>query len=372
MAGETEALQELGLTANEAKLYFILVRLGAMKATALAAKSGLQRRTVYDTLQQLGTKGMVGKSEVSGVAVFSPSPPSSLLSFLDEKRDSAEKLLPALSRSFEAEEKAGVSVMYGPQGMKTVLEDVLALRADYCVYYGQLQIFDTLPKFFPIFNEKRKQLGIKARYMVLDTPKVRERAKLIPLATFKFIDPSAPSPGVWWTYADRLVLILAQKENVVMLIKSEALAKTFRESFEHMFNSSSQVYRGDAGMKAIMEQTLEYKEVLFIGGSGQAPERFPAYFKTSYVPRAIKANLKWLNLAHHSITKTSAAKLPFHKMRFLPKDWAYNPNVIWIYGDTVANVVWKDEPVVFVVNDRTVANAYRNYFWLMWKTAGKK
>lgn len=372
MASETEVLQELGFTANEARLYLMLLKGGKAKATGLAAKSGMHRRVVYDTLAQLEKKGMVGKATIGGVLTFTPSPPSSLFSFLDEKRDSMEKVLPALSRAFESEKATSASVMHGRQGVKTVLEDILALRADYCVYYGQMQIYDLLPKFMPIFNGKRGRLGIKARHILLDTPEVRKRAASIPLSESKFIDPSAPSPGVWWTYADRLVLILWHDEPTVILIKSEPLAKTFRSTFDAEFSSKTSVFRGDAGMKSIFEQTLEHKETLFIGAGGQASERYYDYYMKSFIPRAKKTGHKWYLLSHPQIMKKPAAKFPMSVIRLLPKDWEYSPNVVWIYGNSVANVVWLPAPVAFVVEDAHVADAYRDYFWLLWKNAKKR
>ena len=367
MAGELEALEGLGLTPNEAKLYLLLAKAGRMKASELSARSGLQRRTVYDTLQQLGKKGLAGKAEMGGVTVFSPSPPSSLLSLLEEKRDSVEKILPRLSETFEAEERAGASVLYGTSGIKTVLEDILALRAEYCVYYGQLQIFDYLPKFFQIFNEKRKRLGIRAKYILLDVPKARERSALIPLAEFRFVDPSVLSAGVWWVYADRLVLFILQKEPITIIIRNAELAKTFRRTFDNEFESKTQTYRGLEGMKALLERTLLEKETLFIGGSGQVPVRLPGYVWKEYVPRAVKLGHAWWNAASSVILKTDAAKMPFHRIRILPEAMEKNPNVIWIFGNCVANVVWLAEPVAFLVEDRNIADAYRRYFWLLWK-----
>jgi len=370
MAGETEVLEGLGLTPNEAKLYFVLLRSGRLKANELAVKSGLQRRTVYDTLQQLEKKGLAGKIEVRGVTCFVPSPPSSLLSLLEEKRSAIEKILPQLSGPYEQGEKTGVSVIYGVSGMKMVLEDILALKADYCVYYGQLQIFDYLPKFVRIFHEKKRKLGIRSRYMLLDVPQARERSKLIPLAGFKFIDPSALSGGVWWTYADRLVLYILQKEEpITIFIKNAELARTFRKTFDEMFESKTAVYRGWEGMKAIFEQTLKHKETLFIGGSGQAPQNYPDYFEKEYNPRAEKLGHAWKNVAHRSILKTPAMGQKFHQIRLLPEYFEFNPNVVWIFGDCVANVVWLPEPVAFLVEDRHVAGAYRNYFKVLWKMA---
>lgn len=372
MPSETEVLVELGLAPNEAKLYLLLVKGGQAKASQLSAVSGLQRRTVYDTLQQLQKKGLAGKAEVGGVQIFTPSPPSSLLSLLEEKRDSVEKILPSLSRIYESEDKTSVSVMYGVAGIKTVLEDILAIRADYCVYYGQLQIFDYLPKFMPIFLEKKKRLGINSRYLLLDVPQARERSKRIPASEFKFVDPSTLSIGVWWTYADRVILYILQKEPTTILIKNADLAKTFRKNFDNMFESKTEVYRGDSGMKALLERTLRHKEVLFIGGSGQGPQRYWEYFEKRYNPEAERLGIKWLNVAQRAIVKTPAMGQKFHRIRFLPKHFEFNPNVIWIFGNCVANVVWLSEPVAFLVEDAHIAKAYRNYFGLLWKIAEKR
>jgi len=372
MAGELQVLEGLGLSPNEAKLYLMLAKGGRMKANELALKTNLQRRTVYDTLAQLEKKGMVGKAQVGGVLTFTPSPPSSLLMFLDEKRDSVEKILPLLSRSFEAQEKTIVSVLYGKAGVKMVMEDVLSLRADFYVYHGQLQFFDTLPTFRRIFNEKRKQLGIRGKFLLLDVPIARERAKLMPFSDIKFIDPSSLSAGVWWTYADRLVLFVLQKDPVTIFIKNAELASTFKKSFDAMFSSNSQVYRGKEGLKAALEQTLKCKETLFIGGRGQVPIEVPEYFWKIYDKQARKQGHIWRNLAYRSIQKTAAAKLPYHKIRYLPKEWSRSPSVVWIYGDCVANVVWLAEPVLFIVEDKHVAAAYRNYFELLWKISEKK
>lgn len=372
MAGETEALQGLGLTKNEARLYLLLLKGGKAKATELATNSGMHRRVVYDTLAQLGKKGMVGIAEVGGVKTYTSSPPSSLLSFLDEKRDAMEKALPSLSRVFESEKATTASIMHGRQAVKTIVGDIIALRADYCVYYGQMQIHDVLPKFIKIFYAKKKRLGIKSRLMLLDTPQARERAATIPLSEAKFIDPSAPSPGIWWTYADRLALVLWHAEPTVVLIKDEHLAKTFRATFDRLFEEKTQILRGDSGMKAIMEETLRHKETLFIGAAGQASERYTKYLAESYLPRAKKSGHRWLLLSNRRILSKPASRYPISTVRLLPKDWEYSPNVVWIYGNCVANVVWLKEPVAFVVEDAHVADAYRKYFWLMWKLSEKK
>ena len=195
-------------------------------------------------LEQLEKKGLAGRASVGGVTVFAASPPASILSFLDEKKSAAEKILPLLSRPFEADGRTGVSVLYGNGGLKMVLEDVLHLKTDFCVYHGQLQFVERLPKFYAIFNEKRKNLGILARFMVLDLPVVHERAKKIPFGQFRFIDPRSPSAGAWWVYADRVVLFIIQEELTTIYIKNRDLATAFQKNFDASFAAASGAKKG--------------------------------------------------------------------------------------------------------------------------------
>ena len=370
MTDELATLQDAGLSSNEAKLYALLVKGGGMKATEIAKRAGMQRRTVYDVLEQLEKKGLAGKALVRGVGTYFASPPASLLSFLEEKEAAVQKLLPSLSRQFEADRGVSANVMYGKGGMRAVLQDIIALKSDFCVYYGQLAIADAIPKSFEIFNGKRKRLGIRTRWVLLDTPEARKRAGKVPMAEFRYIDPSSISGGIWWTYADRLVLFAVDKNQdrtVTIMIRNADLAKTFQKTFDDMFGSKEQTYHGLEGMRAVLDRTLEHKETLFIGGSGAAPLNLPEYFEKEYTPKAIKSGHVWRNIAYPIILKTPAMKLPFHQIRLLPREWTFNPTIIWIFGSCVANVMWKPKPVAFLVEDERVAAAYKRYFELMWK-----
>ena len=55
--------------------------------------------------------------------------------------------------------------------------------------------------------------------------------------------------------------------------------------------------------------------------------------------------------------------------KMLPKELS-GPNVIYIYGDYVANVMWLEKPLAFVVKHRQLSDSYRRYFDFLWKTVG--
>jgi hypothetical protein len=50
------------------------------------------------------------------------------------------------------------------------------------------------------------------------------------------------------------------------------------------------------------------------------------------------------------------------------------PNVIWIFGDYMANLVWidREQTVAFTVRHKDVAKQYKHYFETLWKSGRKR
>jgi hypothetical protein len=45
-----------------------------------------------------------------------------------------------------------------------------------------------------------------------------------------------------------------------------------------------------------------------------------------------------------------------------------NPNVVWIYGEKVIISNWAgDEPIIFVSENKLLAQTYRDYFDELWQ-----
>ena len=53
-------LRDAGLTENESKVYLALLDFGPSLAGIISRKTGLHRRTVYDTTEMLIKKGLIG------------------------------------------------------------------------------------------------------------------------------------------------------------------------------------------------------------------------------------------------------------------------------------------------------------------------
>jgi len=127
----------------------------------------------------------------------------------------------------------------------------------------------------------------------------------------------------------------------------------------------SEIYRGTEGIKTILKECLNYKEVLFIGATGDVENRLP-YFWPQYNKKREKLKCKWKLLLVHESKNKPITKSQYYEYKILPRILS-GLNVIYIYGDYVANVLWLEKPIAFVIKHKALANNYRKYFNFLWE-----
>src|SRR3989338_5382046 len=97
MEGITEIL---GLTKLESKVYLTLLDLGPSLAGLITRKSGIHRRSVYDALERLIQKGLIGYIVKNNRKYFEASNPERLVDLLREKEATVQHLLPQLQARY--------------------------------------------------------------------------------------------------------------------------------------------------------------------------------------------------------------------------------------------------------------------------------
>ena len=113
---------------------------------------------------------------------------------------------------------------------------------------------------------------------------------------------------------------------------------------------------------------LNYKKNYFIGGRWYVATEMPVYW-IHYDKRRIDSGVKWYNLVLHDAPKTPSKKLVH--VKFLPKEFAGTPTIIWIYGNKVAHVLWNQNYFVFLMESKEVAENYLKYFKYLWNNVAK-
>jgi len=158
---------------------------------------------------------------------------------------------------------------------------------------------------------------------------------------------------------NRILEIIQEKEDLLKPIVNNLLEKynTEKEKQETNF------YKGKEGLKAIFEDQLNYNEILILGASPKAYEVLKFYFKW-YDKKRKKKKIKVKIIAYDKKIKD----IPLAEIRYLPQKYE-SPVAMNIYGHKTAIILWAKQPIVIAIREKEIADAYKNYFELMWKIA---
>jgi len=139
--------------------------------------------------------------------------------------------------------------------------------------------------------------------------------------------------------------------------------KSLYESYKP--DISAEIYRGRDGIKAILEDSLNYKSIRFIGGTWFIPRELK-YYWPRYNERRIAAGHAWYNLVRYENRNDPLPEKRLMHVRILPKEFSGNPVVVYIYGNKVANVSWEKEEFSFVIENKEIAENYLRFHKYLW------
>src|SRR3989344_3504552 len=91
-----DALEEIGLSKNEALVYLTLSDLGLTSAYRIADKAHLYRTSVYEALRHLIKKGLVAESHVNKKVLYEAGDAQFLSQFLENKRKKLDLAIPQI------------------------------------------------------------------------------------------------------------------------------------------------------------------------------------------------------------------------------------------------------------------------------------
>ncbi|MBM3308716.1 MAG: hypothetical protein FJY77_00515 [Candidatus Altiarchaeales archaeon] len=141
-------------------------------------------------------------------------------------------------------------------------------------------------------------------------------------------------------------------------------------------HAEAHVLMGVEGFKTMRRDVLRNagREHLILGSIGREHEVMPVFFNNWNESREIKRiHLKMLYKETFRRLAMASKKVfeKYYEIRFLPEEFQ-GPSVINIYGDRVVNVIWKGgEPICFMLINKDIADAYRQYFNYLWGRAKK-
>ncbi|PIP64940.1 hypothetical protein COU77_00675 [Candidatus Peregrinibacteria bacterium CG10_big_fil_rev_8_21_14_0_10_49_16] len=124
-------LLDLGLSPNEAKLYYALLQYGGSGVSTISLRAKVHRRNAYDAIQRLLEKGLVFELYGGKETVYEAVEPGKLLELVHEKEDLLERALPEFRKLYHAKKLPEKVYIYkGVNGVKNYMREALRLGED--------------------------------------------------------------------------------------------------------------------------------------------------------------------------------------------------------------------------------------------------
>jgi len=158
---------------------------------------------------------------------------------------------------------------------------------------------------------------------------------------------------------NRILEIIQEKQNFLTPLIEE-LSEKYKKTKQ---KEQTNFYKGKEGLKTIFEDQLEAKEILILGASPKAYEILQFYFHW-YDKKRKSKKIKTKIIA----TDKKIKKIPLAEIKYLPQKYS-NPVALNIYNDKTAIILWATEPIAILIKNKEIAEAYKQYFELMWKIA---
>lgn len=126
------------------------------------------------------------------------------------------------------------------------------------------------------------------------------------------------------------------------------------------------VFHGIAGMKKLLRETLEAKEMWAIGITNESVNLLGETYWINYNLRKKKTKVKEWLLWNSNFENTVISNNRNSNHRILPKELDQVTETI-IWGDKVALFVFSAEPIVILIENNEVFNTYKKHFDFLWK-----
>lgn len=229
---ETQILEKLGLTKNEAKAYLALLELGPSLAGQISRKTGLHRRNIYDITERLIEKGLIGYIIKNNRRLFEAVNPERLKEILEEKQILLAESLPDLNLLYKkTKEKQETNFYKGTEGLKTIFQDQLRSnkKKEILILGASSSAFEILPFYFKWYDKDRVKKKIKVKIIT------SSKLKKIPLSETRYLPQKYSNPLAINIYEDKVAIILWKTPPLAIVIKNSEIADSYKKYFELMW-----------------------------------------------------------------------------------------------------------------------------------------
>ncbi len=238
-----KAVNKLGFSDKESRIYLACLELGAGSVQEIAAKAKVKRTTVYNFIDRLVQMGLVSQTQSSKKIIYVAERPEILEEIQKRNQDALKEFLPQLKKIFEAE-KFSTSFKYyrGREGMKRIWLDALETRKKELFWTITNESTNIIlgKQFVEHFIEKAKEKDIHSK--VLRNYGQKSLHRYFPPETLKptnregrELPPNIRLSNSLLIYDNIVASFAPIEENYSFVIESKAYADTMRVFYEALW-----------------------------------------------------------------------------------------------------------------------------------------
>jgi sugar-specific transcriptional regulator TrmB len=241
------ALRKIGLTDGEVRVYTALLDLGPSSSGPIVKESHISSSKVYPILDRLIAKGLVSHIKKAGTRIFQTTSPDKILELLDKKKQEIEKqkaeirdIIPNLvKRQKSLLQKHEATVYEGYKGVKTYYRNLLKemKKGDERLVFGARSGYPVAKGaqyFFQAYHRDWSKKGLRTKLIFNKDLKGSKSTKYFeqsPLTQVRYLSQvTLSSMGIQRDMVD--MLVWTKETQLVFVIKSKEVARTFREYFD--------------------------------------------------------------------------------------------------------------------------------------------
>ncbi len=240
--------EEIGLETRDKRVYEALIASPQSSLRKIAADTGINRGSVYESVKKLAEKGLVGSIEVGKQRRYTASSPQTIIELLHERQQqaaqaqaAASQYITKLPKPSDKEQNSTFAAFYEDhEGVAAILRDVIATckameRPSYRVISTK-RVRQYMYHNFPNFTQRRIAEGVAVRVIGVGTEgshdELSERKSLA--AT------RGEAPNCYTLiYGDKAAFITIDDANVLagIVIDNPGVAYLQKELFDHLWQT---------------------------------------------------------------------------------------------------------------------------------------
>jgi len=233
-------LKSLGLTKNEAEVYFTLLKIGSSTASQISKEVKIHRTNIYDSLQSLIKKGLVSYILKEKTKHFQPTDPENIKKLITEKENQLNQIFPKISSLYsQTSNKSYARIYEGVNSFVNILYNFLEYKQPILVY-GIPKIAPEMMKFYiNQFHKTRipKKIVMKHIYNFENKERIKYLNKM-PYTEARALPSKYDSNVSTNICGDEVVLVIWSEIPKTIQIINKEIADSYRNYFEILWRNT--------------------------------------------------------------------------------------------------------------------------------------